>query len=132
MTSTPKPLVLIILDGFGHSEIPEHNAIFAAKTPVYDRLRATCARLGISWLERETWVHIGVRFVGATLWSDLAVIGRTLALIGLQGASVGNAVVSGPQEATEAAGDAACLAALHLIAISRKWAGQTKGIGFRP
>jgi len=41
MTSTPKPLVLIILDGFGHSEIPEHNAIFAAKTPVYDRLLAT-------------------------------------------------------------------------------------------
>ncbi|MCS4063476.1 MULTISPECIES: 2,3-bisphosphoglycerate-independent phosphoglycerate mutase [Pseudomonas] len=41
MTSTPKPLVLIILDGFGHSDIPEHNAIFAANTPVYDRLRAT-------------------------------------------------------------------------------------------
>lgn len=41
MTSTPKPLVLIILDGFGHSESPEHNAIFAANTPVYDRLRAT-------------------------------------------------------------------------------------------
>ncbi len=41
MTSTPKPLVLIILDGFGHSDIPKHNAIFAANTPVYDRLRAT-------------------------------------------------------------------------------------------
>ena len=41
MTSTPKPLVLIILDGFGHSDIPEHNAIFAANTPIYDRLRAT-------------------------------------------------------------------------------------------
>ncbi|WP_313739769.1 2,3-bisphosphoglycerate-independent phosphoglycerate mutase [Pseudomonas sp.] len=41
MTSTPKPLVLIILDGFGHSESPEYNAIAAAKTPVYDRLRAT-------------------------------------------------------------------------------------------
>ncbi|WP_422403796.1 2,3-bisphosphoglycerate-independent phosphoglycerate mutase [Pseudomonas sp. GZD-209] len=41
MTSTPKPLVLIILDGFGHSESPEYNAIFAANTPVYDRLRAT-------------------------------------------------------------------------------------------
>lgn len=40
MTSTPKPLVLIILDGFGHSESPEYNAIFAANTPVYDRLRA--------------------------------------------------------------------------------------------
>lgn len=41
MTATPKPLVLIILDGFGHSESPEYNAIYAAKTPVYDRLRAT-------------------------------------------------------------------------------------------
>ncbi|ATP47255.1 MULTISPECIES: 2,3-bisphosphoglycerate-independent phosphoglycerate mutase [Pseudomonas] len=41
MTSTPKPLVLIILDGFGHSESPEYNAIYAANTPVYDRLRAS-------------------------------------------------------------------------------------------
>ncbi|MFZ6050140.1 2,3-bisphosphoglycerate-independent phosphoglycerate mutase [Pseudomonas sp. CR3202] len=41
MTATPKPLVLIILDGFGHSDSPEYNAIYAAKTPVYDRLRAT-------------------------------------------------------------------------------------------
>ena len=41
MSATPKPLVLIILDGFGHSENPEHNAIYAAQTPVYDRLRAT-------------------------------------------------------------------------------------------
>ncbi|CAM4095539.1 MULTISPECIES: 2,3-bisphosphoglycerate-independent phosphoglycerate mutase [Pseudomonas] len=41
MTSTPKPLVLIILDGFGHSESHEYNAIYSANTPVYDRLRAT-------------------------------------------------------------------------------------------
>ncbi|MCO8310522.1 2,3-bisphosphoglycerate-independent phosphoglycerate mutase [Pseudomonas mandelii] len=41
MTTTPKPLVLIILDGFGHSESPESNAIFAAKKPVLDRLWAT-------------------------------------------------------------------------------------------
>ena len=41
MSATPKPLVLIILDGFGHSESPESNAIMAANTPVYDRLRAT-------------------------------------------------------------------------------------------
>ncbi|BAU77063.1 2,3-bisphosphoglycerate-independent phosphoglycerate mutase [Metapseudomonas furukawaii] len=41
MTATPKPLVLIILDGFGHSDSPEYNAIYAARTPVYDRLRAT-------------------------------------------------------------------------------------------
>ncbi|UVJ44326.1 2,3-bisphosphoglycerate-independent phosphoglycerate mutase [Pseudomonas sp. LS1212] len=40
MTTTPKPLVLIILDGFGHSDNPEYNAIYSASTPVYDRLRA--------------------------------------------------------------------------------------------
>jgi predicted phosphodiesterase len=33
-------------------------------------LRATCERLGIQWLERETAVIEGVRFVGTTLWSD--------------------------------------------------------------
>jgi 2,3-bisphosphoglycerate-independent phosphoglycerate mutase len=41
MPTTPKPLVLIILDGFGHSDNPEYNAIYAANTPVYDHLRAT-------------------------------------------------------------------------------------------
>ena len=33
-------------------------------------LRRTCDRLGIQWLERETTVIDGVRFVGTTLWSD--------------------------------------------------------------
>ncbi|MCU0927116.1 MAG: metallophosphoesterase [Hydrogenophaga sp.] len=33
-------------------------------------LRTTCDRLGIRWLERETAVVQGVRFVGTTLWSD--------------------------------------------------------------
>ncbi|CAB5681138.1 Uncharacterised protein [Delftia tsuruhatensis] len=34
------------------------------------RLRATCERMGMVWLERETTVLDGVRFVGTTLWSD--------------------------------------------------------------
>nr|WP_239027299.1 metallophosphoesterase [Ramlibacter algicola] len=34
------------------------------------RLRETCDRLGITWLERESLVLDGVRFVGTTLWSD--------------------------------------------------------------
>lgn len=41
-------------------------------------LRKTCDRLGIQWLERETAVIDGVRFVGTTLWSDydaLAAVG---------------------------------------------------------
>jgi len=40
------------------------------------RLRETCARLGIVWLERETHVLQGVRFVGTTLWSDFDALGR--------------------------------------------------------
>lgn len=34
------------------------------------RLRETCERLGMIWLERESTVQGGVRFVGTTLWSD--------------------------------------------------------------
>ena len=34
------------------------------------RLRSTCDRLGIAWLERESLVLSGVRFVGTTLWTD--------------------------------------------------------------
>ncbi|MGY8821117.1 MAG: 2,3-bisphosphoglycerate-independent phosphoglycerate mutase, partial [Pseudomonadales bacterium] len=41
MPAAPKPLVLIILDGFGHSDNPEFNAIHAANKPVYDRLLAS-------------------------------------------------------------------------------------------
>ena len=33
-----KPTVLIILDGWGHNEAPEHNAIAAAHTPHWDQL----------------------------------------------------------------------------------------------
>jgi len=36
----------------------------------HTRLRATCERLGITWLEREEKLMHGVRFVGTTLWSD--------------------------------------------------------------
>jgi hypothetical protein len=34
------------------------------------RLRATCERLGITWLEREERVFGDVRFLGTTLWAD--------------------------------------------------------------
>jgi hypothetical protein len=34
------------------------------------RLRETCERLGITWLEREEHVVGDVRFVGTTLWAD--------------------------------------------------------------
>jgi 2,3-bisphosphoglycerate-independent phosphoglycerate mutase len=38
MTQSPKPVALIILDGWGHSETSKSNAIKAAKTPTWDKL----------------------------------------------------------------------------------------------
>ena len=38
MTNKARPVVLLILDGWGLSDEQDHNAIFAAHTPVWDRL----------------------------------------------------------------------------------------------
>jgi 2,3-bisphosphoglycerate-independent phosphoglycerate mutase len=40
MSLSHRPLALIIMDGWGHSEDPDHNAIMAANTPVWDKLWA--------------------------------------------------------------------------------------------
>ena len=40
MTSSKKPVILLILDGFGHSEQTKYNAIAAAHKPVFDDLWA--------------------------------------------------------------------------------------------
>ena len=40
------------------------------------RLRETCERLGITWLEREEHVIGDVRFVGTTLWADFDALVR--------------------------------------------------------
>lgn len=42
MSQAPKPAVLVILDGFGHREDAEYNAVHHAKTPVLDRLLRGC------------------------------------------------------------------------------------------
>jgi 6,7-dimethyl-8-ribityllumazine synthase len=66
---------------------------------------------------------------------------RALSLLGLQGACIGNGILTVENRdqavvradpAGQNKGGAAAAAALHLIALSRKWAVQTKGIGFRP
>ena len=51
----------------GRHEVEYDNLDFDA---THDRLRATCERLGILWLERETLVIHGVRLLGTTLWTD--------------------------------------------------------------
>ena len=46
----------------------EYDGLDHAQT--HARLRDTCDRLGITWLEREVLTLGGVRFIGSTLWSD--------------------------------------------------------------
>ena len=41
MLKRPKPLVLLIVDGFGYREDQENNAIAMAKTPCWDQLQTT-------------------------------------------------------------------------------------------
>ena len=57
----PTPVVLV--PGNHEYDVQDFDAAHA-------RLRATCERLGLIWLERESVVLNGVRFVGTTLWSD--------------------------------------------------------------
>ncbi len=65
---------------------------------------------------------------------------RGLMMLGLGGSCIGNGILTVENRdqavvradpAGQDKGGGAALAALHLIAISRKWASQTKGIGFR-
>ena len=65
---------------------------------------------------------------------------RGLTLLGLQGACIGNGILTVENRAQaevradpagQNKGGGAAAAALHLIALARRWAGQTKGIGFR-
>ena len=66
---------------------------------------------------------------------------RALQLLGLQGLCIGNGIltVENREQAVVRAevdgqnkGGGAAAAALHLIALARKWSARTKGIGFKP
>lgn len=66
---------------------------------------------------------------------------RGLTLLGLQGLCIGNGILTVENMAQAEAraevagqnkGGGAAAAALHLIALSRKWGAQRKGVGFKP
>ncbi|KZK30569.1 metallophosphoesterase [Delftia sp. GW456-R20] len=57
------PCPVIFVPGNHEYDMQDFDAAHA-------RLRDACERMGMVWLERETAVLGGVRFVGTTLWSD--------------------------------------------------------------
>ena len=50
----------------------------------YARLRATCERFGIVWLDREVVTIGAVRFIGTTLWADFDALARRETDLGRQ------------------------------------------------
>ena len=64
------------LERFAHWPVPvlyvsgNHEYDAQDFDAAHERLRRSCAQLGIFWLEREAVVLGDVRFVGTTLWSD--------------------------------------------------------------
>ncbi|MEY8876623.1 MAG: metallophosphoesterase [Leptothrix sp. (in: b-proteobacteria)] len=73
----------------------EYDALPHAATR--ERLRAICAELGITWLDREV-VELdgldGVRFIGCTLWSDFDALASDAALA-LKAAGQGGGALTG-------------------------------------
>ena len=92
--------------------------------------------------EFDGYVALGCVIRGETTHYDTVCndSSRALSLLGLQGACIGNGILT-VENRTQAEvradpagqnkGGGAAAAALHLVALSRKWAGKTKGIGFR-
>ncbi len=92
--------------------------------------------------EFDGYVALGCVIRGETTHYDTVCndSSRALSMMGLQGLCIGNGILTVENRAqavvrADAAGQnkggGAAAAALHLVAISRKWAGKSKGIGFR-
>ncbi len=90
----------------------------------------------------DAYVALGCVIRGETTHYDTVCndSSRAISLLGLQGACIGNGILTVENRAQaevradpagQNKGGGAAAAALHLVALSRKWAGKTKGIGFR-
>jgi len=62
------PTPVLFLPGNHEYDLLDFDAAHA-------RLRDTCERLGMVWLEREAVQLCGVRFIGTTLWTDFDALG---------------------------------------------------------
>jgi 6,7-dimethyl-8-ribityllumazine synthase len=103
----------------------------------------TAIGLASRMTDYEGFVALGCVIRGETTHYDTVCndSSRALTLLGLNGACIGNGILTVENRdqavvradpAGQNKGGAAAAAALHLVALSRKWARQTKGIGFKP
>ena len=102
----------------------------------------TAIRLVHDQADYDGYVALGCVIRGETTHYDTVCndSSRALSMLGLDGCCIGNGILTvenRDQALVRAAGTkgnkggGAAAAALHLVALSRKWARSTKGIGFR-
>ena len=149
-----KPVKLLIVVAPYYRDIADHLIAGARAMAVACGAEADLVEVpgaleipsAIAMAERQTrydgYVALGCIIRGETTHYDTVCndSSRGLSLLGLQGACIGNGILTVENHGQAAVradpadqnkGGVAAAAALHLIALSRKWAGQTKGIGFR-
>jgi len=84
--TTPKPVVLCILDGFGLREERENNAVKLASTPNFDRIWQTCPHGALKTDGRAVGLpdgQMGNSEVGHTNIGAGRVVAMDLGMIGL-------------------------------------------------
>lgn len=150
-----KPVKLLIVVAPYYKDITDQMvagataaaAVCGAQVDVVEVPGALEVPTAIGMAERQAkydgYVALGCVIRGETTHYDTVCndSSNALMLLGLQGSAIGNGIltVENREQAQVRAdasgqnkGGGAAMAALHLIALRRTWAGQTKGIGFRP
>ena len=150
-----KPVKLLIVVAPYYKDIAD-NLVAGAKAEI-EAAGGTCdvvevpgaleVPTAIAMADRQSnfdgYVALGCVIRGETTHYDTVCndSSRAIQLLGLQGLCIGNGILTvetreqaevraDPARANKGGGAAA--AALHLIALARKWGGQNKGIGFKP
>ncbi|MBI1170722.1 6,7-dimethyl-8-ribityllumazine synthase [bacterium] len=154
LPSFTKPVKLLIVVAPYYKDITDNlvagartkAALVGAEVEVLEVPGALEVPTAIGLAERlaefDGYVALGCIIRGETTHYDTVCndSSRGLMMLGLSGACIGNGILTVENRdqavvradpAGQDKGGGAAAAALHLIAISRKWAGQTKGIGFR-
>jgi 6,7-dimethyl-8-ribityllumazine synthase len=150
-----KPVKLLIVVAPYYREIAD-NLIAGAKAVAADAGASvevievpgalevpTAIGMAFRMADYDGFVALGCVIRGETTHYDTVCndSSRGLTLLGLSGACIGNGILTVENRAQaevradpagQNKGGGAAAAALHLVALSRKWARQTKGMGFRP
>lgn len=154
LPSFDKPVRLLIVVAPYYKDIADNlvagaRAVGAACGAVVDLIEVpgalevpTAIAMAERLAEYDGYVALGCVIRGETTHYDTVCndSSRAISLMGLQGACIGNGILTVENRAQaevradpagQNKGGGAAAAALHLVALSRKWAGKTKGIGFR-